>query len=113
MAYEKDILDEFADMRKGPQYPTVEAAPGMVVEDRGSGFVGDVVRWNSEGVTLRDRNEYLRHFGWKKGGFLIEGRPVTLVRPKAAPVARTTPAASAAFCSSRTSRPADCAAAST
>ena len=87
MAYEKDILDEFADMRKRPQYPTVEVAPGMVVEDRGSGFVGDVVRWNAEGVTLRDRNEYLRHFGWKKGGFLIEGRPVTLARPKAAPVA--------------------------
>ncbi len=86
MAYERDILDEFAEMRKGPQYPAVEVATGMVIEDRGSGFVGDVVRWSAEGVTLRDRNEYLRHFGWKKGGFLIAGRPVTLARPRAAPV---------------------------
>ena len=87
MGYERDILDEFADMRKGPEYPSVEVAVGMVVEDRGSGFVGDIVRWSAEGVTLRDRNEYLRHFGWKPGGFLIEGRPVTLARPVAAPAA--------------------------
>jgi hypothetical protein len=98
MAYEKDILDELADMRKGPQYPRVEVALGMVIEDRGSGFVGDVVRWNAEGVTLRDRNEYLRHFGWKKGGFLIEGRPVSLTRPQTAPVAtqKVTPSGSIA-----------------
>ena len=87
MAYERDILDEFADVRKGPQYPTVEVAMGMVIEDRGSGFVGDIVRWSAEGVTLRDRKEYLRHFGWKRGGFLIGGRPVTLARPVAAPAA--------------------------
>ena len=33
---------------------------------------------------MQDRHDYVRHFGWKPGGFLIEGRPVTLVRPKAA-----------------------------
>lgn len=60
---------------------------GMLVEDRSSGFCGDVVRWSSEGVTLQDRNDHVRHFTWKPGGFLIEGRPVTLERPAGAPVA--------------------------
>ena len=81
MRYDRDILDEFAESKKPTRYPTVEVSPGMVVEDRSSGFVGDVVRWNYEAVTLRDRNQYLRHFTWKPGGFLLEGKPVTLTRP--------------------------------
>ncbi|MGI9646537.1 MAG: DUF3097 family protein, partial [Ilumatobacteraceae bacterium] len=56
---------------------------GQLVEDRASNFCGDVVRWNAEGVTLQDRNDHIRHFTWKPGGFLIEGRPVNLVRPAA------------------------------
>ncbi len=60
---------------------------GMLVEDRSSHFTGAVVRWSAEGVTLQDRHDYVRHFGWKPGGFLIGGRPVTLVRPKAAAAA--------------------------
>lgn len=85
MAYDRDILDEMADQRRKPSYPTVEVELGMVVEDRASGFVGDVVRWNHEAVTLRDRKQHLRYFSWKPGGFLLEGRPVTLAKP--APVA--------------------------
>jgi hypothetical protein len=81
MRYERDILDEFAERRQPTRYPTAEVSIGMVVEDRGSGFVGDVVRWNHEAVTLRDREQHLRHFTWKPGGFLLEGRPVTLTRP--------------------------------
>lgn len=85
MRYERDILDELADERaerRNPdRYPKVEVSMGMVVEDRASGFVGDVVRWNHEAVTLRDRNQHLRHFTWKPGGFLYEGRPVALARP--------------------------------
>ncbi len=83
MRYDRDILDDFAESRKPTKYPTVDVSLGMVVEDRSSGFVGDVVRWNSEAVTLRDRKQYLRHFTWKPGGFLLEGKPVTLVRPAA------------------------------
>jgi hypothetical protein len=81
--YDRDILDEFADSRKPTRYPEVEVSIGLVVEDRASGFVGDVVRWNHEALTLRDRKQHLRHFTWKPGGFLFEGRPVTLSRPAA------------------------------
>ncbi len=84
---ERDILEEFAEQRSRPTYAEVEVETGLVVEDRASGFVGDVVRWSHEGVTLRDRKQHLRHFSWKPGGFLLEGRPVTLVRPRAAPSA--------------------------
>ncbi len=76
-----NILDDFAAQKQRPQYPDVVVEMGMVIEDRSSRFVGDIVRWNAEGVTLRDRQQYLRHFSWKPGGFLVAGKPVTLVRP--------------------------------
>lgn len=85
MAYQRDILDDFAESRKPKQYPTIEVSMGLVIEDRASGFVGDVVRWNYEAVTLRDRKQQLRFFTWKPGGFLFEGKPVSLVRPTATP----------------------------
>ncbi|MDQ3544884.1 MAG: DUF3097 domain-containing protein [Actinomycetota bacterium] len=81
VAYDRDILDDFADRRRAPTFPVVEAAMGMVVEHRASGYCGDVVRWTSEALTLRDRRGQQRHFGWQAGGFLLEGRPITLQRP--------------------------------
>ena len=56
----------------------------MVVEDRASGFCGDIVRITFEAVTLRDRRNGHRHFRWKPGGFLVDGQPTTLVRAVAA-----------------------------
>ena len=92
--HQRDILDEYAESKQPTRYPSVEVVVGLVVEDRASGFCGDVVRWNAEAVTLRDRRQHLRHFTWKPGGFLLEGRPVTLVRPAAHPVVRQTITAS-------------------
>ncbi len=51
--YERDILDE--PVRWAPMSPVVPARLGLVVEDRASGFCGDVVRITTEAVTLRDR----------------------------------------------------------
>ncbi len=81
MGYERDILDEFAAARQAPRYPAVEISQGLLVEDRISGFTGDVIGWNHEAIRVRDRNNVVRNFVWKQGGFLLEGRPVTLVRP--------------------------------
>jgi hypothetical protein len=88
MAYERDILDEFAEQQRPTRYPEVEVRVGLLVEDRASGWRGEVVRWNVEAVTLRDARQQLRHFTWKPGGFRVEGRHVSLVRPAAVPVAR-------------------------
>ena len=80
----RDILDEFEQQRRAPSYREVPATLGLLVEDRASGFCGDVVDVDARAVVLRDRNGKRREFVFKPGGFLIEGKPVTLVRPKAA-----------------------------
>jgi hypothetical protein len=76
--YERDILDE--PLKRRNEAKPVEARIGMVVEDRASGFCGDIVKITIEAVTLRDRKGNHRHFLWKQGGFLLEGKPVTLTR---------------------------------
>jgi hypothetical protein len=81
VAYTGDILDDFAASKRGPTYPDVVVETNLLVADRASGFDGAIVRWSAEGVTIQNRNDYVRHFSWKPGGFLIDGRPVTLVRP--------------------------------
>jgi hypothetical protein len=79
----RDILDEFEQQRRAPAYRSVPATSGLLVEDRASGFCGDVVDVDARAVVLRDRNGKRREFLFKPGGFLIEGKPVTLVRPTA------------------------------
>lgn len=81
----RDILDEFEQQRRQPAYPSVAARVGEIVEDRASGFCGDIVTITAEAVTLRDRHGRTRQFRYKPGGFLIDGRPVTLVREQHSP----------------------------
>jgi hypothetical protein len=76
----RDILEEFEQQRGAPVYPSVPARLGLVVEDRASGFCGDVVAITAEAVTLRDRHGATRQFRYKPGGFLLEGSAVTLMR---------------------------------
>lgn len=78
-----DILDDFAAMKRGPTYAKVIVEIGMRVADRSSGFSGEVVRWNAEGITLQDPKNHIRHFTWKPGGFILSGKAVTLARPDA------------------------------
>ncbi|MEU4803785.1 DUF3097 domain-containing protein [Actinosynnema sp. NPDC023587] len=76
------------DVLAGPKkrkVPEVAAEPGVVVEDPASGFCGEVVRFEHGGVVLEDRHGRERLFPLLPAGFLLDGRPVTLVRPVAAP----------------------------
>lgn len=88
----RDILDEFARAKQAPKHPTVVAEMGMVVEDRSSGFCGDIVSMSIEAVTLRDRKNRFHHFRWTPGGFLIDGKAVTLVRAAPTPARDLGPA---------------------
>jgi hypothetical protein len=67
------------------QIPELAAEPGLVVEDPASGFCGAVVRFEQGNVVLEDRQGRHRLFPLTPAGFLVDGKPVTLVRPKAAP----------------------------
>ncbi|ALG15113.1 DUF3097 domain-containing protein [Kibdelosporangium phytohabitans] len=67
------------------QIPRLPAEPGLVVEDPASGFCGAVVRIEQGNVVLEDRHGRHRVFPMTDAGFLVDGAPVTLVRPAAAP----------------------------
>jgi Protein of unknown function (DUF3097) len=67
--------------RQRPEFPQVPAERGLVVEEAGGGFCGAVVDCEKHVVTLEDRRGRRRVFPLARGGFLLEGRPVTLVRP--------------------------------
>lgn len=69
---------------------TVDAAPGLVVEDVETGWCGAVIRTEKSGgihlVVLEDRKGRTRSFPLGPG-FWIDGEPVELVAPVAAEVA--------------------------
>ncbi|MFD5747515.1 DUF3097 domain-containing protein [Streptomyces sp. NPDC127033] len=72
--------------KKSTPAPEVPAEPDLVVEEVTTGFCGAVIRCEktAEGptVTLEDRFGKHRVFPMVARGFLLEGRPVTLVRPR-------------------------------
>lgn len=67
--------------------PRVAADPDLVVEDAASGFCGAVVgfdrSYDGDFVKLEDARGAVRLFALREAAFLIDGEPVTLVRPKA------------------------------
>jgi Protein of unknown function (DUF3097) len=79
--YGPDVLAEGAGRRRRAEFPQVPADRGLVVEEAGGGFCGAVVDCEKHVVTLEDRWGKQRVFPLTRGGFLLEGRPVTLARP--------------------------------
>jgi len=77
--YSHDILAG----RKRRAVPEVVADVGVVAEDPASGFCGAVVRVEGDRVVLEDGERRQRLFLLRPAGFLIDGAPVTLVRPAA------------------------------
>lgn len=72
--------------RLARHYPEVEAVTGLAVRHRASGFTGTVVRVARDGlVEVRGRTGLDKAFAMRPGAFAVEGRPVTLVRPRSGP----------------------------
>jgi hypothetical protein len=65
----------------------VPAVAGLVAEHRGSGFSGEVVAVEAGAVVLRDWRGRERSFPLHPAAFLVDDRPATLVRPRAAALA--------------------------
>lgn len=91
--YGPDVLAGGPSRPRRTQTPQVSAERGLVVEEAGGGFCGAVVACEKQGVTLEDRFGRQRVFPLAQGGFLLEGRRVTLVRPSPAGGARAVPGA--------------------
>jgi hypothetical protein len=83
--YDGDVLA--GNWRRPRVVPELPAVRDLVVEDAETGFCGAVVRCEKvpggATVTLEDRRGRLRAFPLGPG-FLVDGSPVTLVRPPAA-----------------------------
>lgn len=79
--YGRDVLAAAAKKAPTP-VPVVEIEPGLVVEDPASGFCGAVIEVDVDGVTLEDRFGVRRLFPLEEGAFLLDGRRVTLARPR-------------------------------
>ncbi|HVF33344.1 MAG TPA: DUF3097 family protein [Acidimicrobiales bacterium] len=81
-----DILD--FDRRAKAVYPAVDAAVGLAVVHRASGFGGRVVRVDpGDALVVRGPMGSERLFALVPGAFAVDGRAVTLVRPRPAPAA--------------------------
>ncbi len=81
--YGPDVLAAGAGRRRRrrAEIPVVAAERGLVVEDADGRFCGAVVDCEKHVVTLEDRFGRQRVFPLSSGAFLLEGKPVTLVRP--------------------------------
>jgi len=79
--YGEDVLSA-KRVRSRP--PVIEAEADLVVEDSASGFCGAVVVIDRGSVTLEDRHGRRRVFPYAEGAFLLDGRRVTLARPRPA-----------------------------
>ena len=80
--YGRDVLAADWPKRQRPEPPRVEAARGLVVEEAGGqGFCGAVVTCEKGAVTLEDRFGRQRVFPLRPAAFLLDGQPVTLIRP--------------------------------
>ncbi|WP_458086191.1 DUF3097 domain-containing protein [Streptomyces malaysiensis] len=83
--YDPDLTPPWKRQRPAPEVP---AEPDLVVEEVTTGFCGAVIRCEKTAqgptVTLEDRFGKHRVFPMEPRGFLLEGRVVTLVRPRAA-----------------------------
>jgi Protein of unknown function (DUF3097) len=82
--YPDDVLT--GNWRRRAAVPEIDAEPDLVVEDADSGFCGAVVGFELGAVVLEDRHGRRRNFPLSPAAFLLDGRPVTLRKPMAAPV---------------------------
>ncbi|MFD0802656.1 DUF3097 family protein, partial [Streptomonospora algeriensis] len=79
--YGQDVL---SGGRRRPRKGAVAEVPlenGLVLESADEGFCGAVTGWDKRTVTLEDRHGRRRVFDLAPAAFLVDGRPVTAVRP--------------------------------
>jgi hypothetical protein len=79
--YGPDVLANGPQRLRKREIPQVAAERGLVVEDIAAEFCGAVIRCEKDAVTLEDRHGRCRVFPLRPAPFLLDGKPVMLVRP--------------------------------
>ena len=80
--YGPDVLANGQQRLRKREIPQVTAERGLVVEDIAAEFCGAVIFCEKEAVTLEDRHGRRRVFPLRPAPFLLDGKPVMLVRPR-------------------------------
>lgn len=97
--YGRDVLRNDPHRRPATEPRTVPADVGLVVECASSGFCGAIIRVEKTAsglaAELEDRAGSRRLFPMDAGAFLLDGDPVTLIRPPAGSATGVGPAARA------------------
>jgi hypothetical protein len=81
--YGSDVLADFRKQRGPAPIPSLAVERGLVIEETGTGFVGAIVAYANGMIELEDRTGAIRTFTLG-AGFLLDGKPVKLVKPEAA-----------------------------
>jgi hypothetical protein len=79
--YGGDVLANGPQRPRKREIPQVVAERGLVVEDIAAEFCGAVIFCEKDAVTLEDRHGRRRVFPLGPAPFLLDGKPVMLVRP--------------------------------
>jgi hypothetical protein len=84
--------------RRKAEVPRIPAERDLVVEDAATGFCGAVVgfdrSYDGDFVRLEDARGTVRLFAMREAAFLIDGKPVTLVKPAPQTAVKTNRSAS-------------------
>lgn len=78
-----DPIDLDAPRHTKPEYPSVAAKMGVVIEHRASGRVGAILSFKPQQVVIRDRHGRDHTLTPRPGAFMIDGKPITLRQPTA------------------------------
>ncbi len=68
--------------RRKPSYPDQPADKGLVVRHRTSGYVGPIMKFGAQWLTMKDQNGREHKLRIEKGAFSVGGKTVNLVAPK-------------------------------
>ena len=87
-------LDINGPRRPKPTWPNLEATLGTVVRHRSFGYVGQIIRFGPDWLTLREQSGREHVLRVEKGAFSHNGQTVNLVTPRRKPDTETSRTAS-------------------
>lgn len=79
------ILSEPIDLdgprRKKPSWPTLPATKGLLIRHRDTGYVGKIIRFGPDWLSMKDQDGRIQTLRVERGAFSVGGKTVTLISP--------------------------------